>query len=194
MGDISDTPPESAKTLKSLMSPEPELSDKPDFQEAAKEKRKDRSSRFFGSTSESKDHKETKEPFHPKLTKRLSSRSNGREKEKYREKTMDREDGMFHKELPMAGVVTKLNFTYTYTRKGGDFIFILIFRVYFIILIKWLDHDTLKKFVKFFISGMCPFVSASIFLDGVNPLRRGSLIPICISAILQHKNALFVPL
>ena len=135
MGDISDTPPESAKTLKSMMSPDAESSEKPDVQEAAKEKRKDRSSRFFGSTSESKDHKESKEPYHPKLTKRLSSRSNGKEKEKYREKTIDKEDGMFHKELPMAGVVTKLNFTYTYTRKGGNSIF-LIFIVYFIILIK----------------------------------------------------------
>ena len=101
------------------MSPDFDTADKSDGPESAKDKKKDRSSRFFGSASDAKDNKEHKE--RPKLTKKLSTRSNGKEREKEKEKTKDRdkEDGIFHKDLPMAGTVTYLMFSYTYTRKGG---------------------------------------------------------------------------
>ncbi len=115
MGDISETPPDSAK-LQKVSSPDVDLVDKADD----KEKKKDRGSRFFGSTSsDTKEHKE-----HPKLSKRLSQiqRPNGKEKAKEKEKDRDKEDGCF-KDVPMAGIVHSLMFTYSYTRKGGKFIF-----------------------------------------------------------------------
>ncbi len=120
MGDISETPPDSAKIQK-VTSPDIDFTDKTDAPENVKDKKKDRSSRFFGTPNESKDHKEHKEhrdskdhKEHPKLAKRLS-RLNGKEKEKPR----DKEDGIFSKDIPMAGIAYSLMFTYSYTRKGG---------------------------------------------------------------------------
>ena len=126
LGDVTGTPPDSAKIGK-LMSPDFESSDKPDFPDSAKDKKKDRSSRFFGGASDPKEVKDNHKE-RPKLVKKLSTRSNGKEREREKEKDKekektkerDREDGVFHKDIPMAGTVTNLMFTYTYTRKGGE--------------------------------------------------------------------------
>jgi len=126
-GDISETPPDSAK-LGRVMTPDIDTTDKPDCPESAKDKKKDRSSRFFGGSSDAKESKEHKE--RPKLAKKLSLR-NGKEKDKEKDKEKekdkqskggDREDGFFHRDIPMAGTVTSLMFTYTYTRKGANII------------------------------------------------------------------------
>lgn len=114
LGDIAETPPDSAKIGK-VSSPDFDSVDKPDGGDSSREKKKDRPGRFFGNASDAKETKEHKE--RPKLTKKISNKPLIKEKEK--EKERDREDGFFRGDIPMAGIVTRVMFTYTYTRKGG---------------------------------------------------------------------------
>eukprot|EP00794_Sanderia_malayensis_P000394 gene394-1028_t len=117
MGDIPDqSGPESAKAQK-VSSPEADGADRTDAGENSKEKKKDRS-RFFTDLKDHRDQRDRDPRDHPKLAKRLSSMLNGKDKDKPR----DREDGIFKGEIPMAGTVSSLLFTYSYTRKGANII------------------------------------------------------------------------
>ena len=88
--------------------------------ETGREPKRGRTTKLFSVT----------EHAHRKLTKKVSNALEKKEKEKEKEReskddkdsSRDHEDGVFSrdKDIPMAGVIHSLLFTYSYTRKGGE--------------------------------------------------------------------------